>query len=110
MCLIWKARQKRLGIDDFGNPLPDAPSGSHFQHHTPPPPSNQIPDYGSNGQPPIYSAPTVGAGTEVAEERETIVAVTRAVEDAMETTPLLPGQQPPSEETQKQGWRKWLAL
>ncbi|KAG8971164.1 hypothetical protein FRC05_011448 [Tulasnella sp. 425] len=108
MCLIWKARQKRLGIDDFGNPLPDAPSGSHFQHHTPP--SNQIPDYGSNGQPPIYSAPTVGAGTEVAEEQETVVAVTRAVEDAMETTPLLPGQQSSSEETQKQGWRKWLAL
>lgn len=21
MCILWKARQRRLGIDDFGNPL-----------------------------------------------------------------------------------------
>ncbi|KIO16851.1 hypothetical protein M407DRAFT_33499 [Tulasnella calospora MUT 4182] len=105
MCLLWKARQKRLGIDDFGNPLPDAPEGSHFQHHIP----SSVPDYGSNLQQPIYSAPIVGAGTEAAEEPGRVVAVTRAVEDAIESTPLLPEQQS-SSETKQQGWRKWLAL
>jgi hypothetical protein len=26
MCFVWKARQKKLGIDDFGNPVAqDAP-------------------------------------------------------------------------------------
>ena len=24
MCVFWRARQARLGIDDFGNPLEDA--------------------------------------------------------------------------------------
>ena len=27
MCICWKYRQNRLGIDDFGNPLP-VPEGS----------------------------------------------------------------------------------
>lgn len=107
MCLLWKARQNSDGIDDFGNPLPDAPSGSHFQHQIPASASGL--DFEANAREPIYSAPTVGAGTEAAEEPDTVVAVTRAVEDAMETTPLL--QQPLSTEGKKpQGWRKWLAL
>jgi len=25
MCLCWKVRQRRLGIDDFGHPLTDSP-------------------------------------------------------------------------------------
>ena len=74
MCLFWKARQRRLGIDDFGNPLPDPPTNSQFQHHV-------------GG--PAYTAETIGAGTEVLEpeQRE---AVAEAVRDAVETTPLLP--------------------
>ncbi len=24
MCLLWKQRQKKLGIDDFGRPLPES--------------------------------------------------------------------------------------
>lgn len=85
MCLFWRAQQRRLGIDDFGNPLPDAPSTAHFQHH--------VPAYQTGEQEqPAYAAPTVGAGTEVlpTPQRE---EVSEAVREAVETTPLLPGQQ-----------------
>lgn len=85
MCIFWKVRQHRLGVDDFGNPLPDAPSDAHFQHHTPHPshsPNESVAE-------PIYSAPALGAGVEQAPEGQQD-AVADAVRDALETTPLLP--------------------
>lgn len=88
MCLFWKSRQRRLGIDDFGNPLPDAASDAHFQHHVPSP----------NG---VFVADTVGAGTETAEVDEQ-TAVAEAVQDALETTPLLPQRE------REGGGRTWL--
>lgn len=89
MCLFWKVRQRRLGVDDFGNPLPDAPSGSHFQHHTPSDSSPSHLHHRSSPEEPLYAAETVGAGTEQGEVGQQ-EAVTDAVRDAMETTPLLP--------------------
>ena len=81
-CLFWKARQHRLGIDDFGNPLPDLPSTGEFNHHEPQ---------------AIFVAETVGSGTEAvdSEQRE---AVSNAVRDAVETTPLLPPTPAPRED------------
>jgi hypothetical protein len=29
MCLVWKSRQRSLGIDDFGKPLLKSPSDPH---------------------------------------------------------------------------------
>ncbi|KAG8852489.1 hypothetical protein FRB96_008677 [Tulasnella sp. 330] len=94
MCLVWKARQKRLGIDDFGNPLPDSPSDSHFQHHAP---GNSHQTHRTSAEDPIYAAETLGAGTEQGEEGQQ-VAVSDAVRDAMETTPLLPPTPAPKKE------------
>ncbi|ODO06106.1 hypothetical protein L198_01338 [Cryptococcus wingfieldii CBS 7118] len=31
ICLLWKQRQKRLGIDDFGDPLPEATESNEAQ-------------------------------------------------------------------------------
>lgn len=95
MCLFWKARQKRLGIDDFGNPLPDAPSDAHFLHHTP---GDSHHTHRSSAEDPIYAAETVGAGTERGEEGQQ-AAVSDAVRDAMETTPLLPPTPAPRKES-----------
>lgn len=39
MCLAWKARQTRLGIDDFGNPL--HPIASTSEDSPPSTPSNE---------------------------------------------------------------------
>lgn len=32
MCLFWKRRQRRLGIDDFGRPLLDGMNGQIVVH------------------------------------------------------------------------------
>lgn len=90
MCLFWKSRQRRLGIDDFGNPLPDAASDAHFQHHVPTP----------TGSVHVFVAEVVGAGVEAAGEDEQ-AAVAEAVQDALETTPLLP-------QPERDGSKTWL--
>ena len=91
MCLFWKARQRRLGIDDFGNPLPDAPDTAHWQHHVP------------SGPPSVYIADTAGTGTEAA-ELDQQVAISAAVRDAIETTPLLPASTPDNARGGSKGW------
>lgn len=98
MCLFWKARQARLGIDDFGNPLPDAPPNSHFQHHV---------NYDSTSpQDATYVSRLVAAGAEVASpvEQEQVVA---AVQDAVESTPLLPSSSRDGRSGDKKGGMFW---
>lgn len=76
---FWKSRQRRLGIDDFGIPLPDGPTNAHFQHHVSTP----------NGSGHVFVAEVVGAGTEMVGEDEQ-AAIVEAIQNAPETTPLLP--------------------
>jgi hypothetical protein len=33
MCVAWKFRQHRLGVDDFGHPLPGVVDGGPFSAH-----------------------------------------------------------------------------
>ncbi|KAG8956929.1 hypothetical protein FRC03_010697 [Tulasnella sp. 419] len=83
MCLFWKARQKRLHIDDFGNPLPDPEDGrqnesdhSEVEHERPL----------RLGQGGTIELP--------ASEQE---VVREEVTEAIETTPLLRGDSARSE-------------
>ncbi|KAG8908290.1 hypothetical protein FRB99_007824 [Tulasnella sp. 403] len=95
MCLFWKARQRRLGIDDFGNPLPGAPPTSHFQHHV------RSTESEVNVRLP-YVAPATEPRTETVEETQR-QAIAEAVHDAIETTPLLP--QTPKDGNKSGKWR-----
>jgi len=69
MCIFWKARQRRLGIDDFGNPLPDTSPQVLINGSTSLGPPGWRPEFGS--------AQTTGTHAEEAVE-------------AVETTPLIP--------------------
>ena len=80
MCLFWKARQRKLGIDDFGNPL-DAPQNL----------DTALPD----------GAP-VEAAVEDAVESDVRVDVVEDDVDSGETTPLLKSHKDPK----SRGWRR----
>jgi len=64
MCITWKFRQRRLGIDDFGNPLPD--------HH----------GYRPSSSPGVYSEEVPGL---VISEDDDPAAVSRALAAALES-------------------------
>jgi len=76
MCLFWKARQRRLHIDDFGNPLDNDESHQHGSdvHST----SDSTADHSISANGP----------TLLSQQEPTDAALS----DAMETTPLLPPQ------------------
>lgn len=73
MCILWRARQRKLGIDDFGNPIETAPAASddHIQ-------DSAIPvTQGPTGGIPVHEAVNDAVQTDV------------HAQDAQEDTPLL---------------------
>jgi hypothetical protein len=88
MCIMWKIRQRELGIDDFGNPLEDAQPGlpdSPIPIIQGPPNGEQVPE-----------AVSVVVESDIHESHEAHVS---------EQTPLL--KQHMSDE-QGKGWLSWL--
>ena len=63
LCFVWKARQRRLGVDDFGKPLPghepsSAPAPAPAPRPQLPPTASANTEAGAEGQ--LYRQPTLG--------------------------------------------------
>ena len=92
MCIVWKVRQRRLHIDDFGHPLPGNPAYDPSQAHA-----------SEAGRVMGEDAVDAGAGAEEDEERAAPGAREMELPPAMsneelartilagESTPLLKG-------------------
>lgn len=93
MCLLWKARQRKLGIDDFGRPL--TPTESDLQNS--PIPVTRGPSDGER----LRDAVIAAVETDVREESGPL-----SEETADEETPLLKGKSPHSGEGRS--WFGWL--
>ena len=83
LCFVWKARQQRLGVDDFGKPLPgrEPPSAPTPAPH-PPPPATANAEADVEGQ--LYREPTLGPAVvdHGPEEDERTPLLSGAVNDA----------------------------
>ena len=73
MCIMWRARQRKLGIDDFGNPI-------HEPHHDPD-------EHPQGSVAPVTQGPA--GGVPVREAISAAVQTDVHVETAQEDTPLL---------------------
>jgi hypothetical protein len=103
MCILWTFRQRRLGIDEFGNPLPSP--------HSIPDPTTEGGDGGVPGlvaQPnedPAKMRVALEAALESAVEADVREQQEAEQEAVGEETPLL-GSASSSKETG--GWLSWL--
>ena len=102
MCLMWRVRQRKLGIDDFGNPLEPQESSS-------PPLLDSDPDS------PVEVVRGPDEGVPVQQAVETAVeSDVRTPEDgedgAGEQTPLLKRNGKNGKNGKSGGIRKWLRL
>ena len=90
MCIMWRARQRKLGIDDFGNPIePFAVPPTDEPFHDSPIPVT----HGPTGGVPVQEAVTEAVQTDV------------LAGDADEDTPLL--KKDVGKDAQR-GWLSWL--
>ncbi|GJE93659.1 PQ-loop repeat-containing protein [Phanerochaete sordida] len=100
MCIIWKGRQKRLGIDDFGNPI--VPSWTTND------PNPQLQDspipvtQGPAGNVPVQEAVSEAVQTDV----RTPSPEPAPLDNAHEDTPLLKKDNTP--DTASWTWFNWL--
>ena len=104
MCILWTFRQRRLGIDEFGNPLPP-PSAS----------SDSVTEVGDAGVPglvaqededPVKMRVVLEAALENAVEGD--VREREVEQDVGEETPLLGSASSPKEVGGGGGWLGWL--
>lgn len=96
MCIIWHARQRRHGIDDFGNPLDrDALSQDH---------SNVAVIRGPEEGFAVPEAVGVAVDSDVREEFGIDVIATQDLND--EDTPLLSRKD--KAQNEQSGWFRWL--
>lgn len=105
MCIIWKLRQNRLGIDDFGHPLPGTPEYEEPRalptEHT-----EEVPGLvTSDDDDPAAVSRALAAALESAVETDL-----RSINDeaqghpANEETPLLAGAPKDMEDKADKGW------
>ena len=85
MCLLWRARQYRLGIDDFGNPLD----------------SSSVLGADSPAQSVLVNAAIEAA-------RESDVRIDVDAEEANEATPLLAVKGDNDDTSTGKGWFDWI--
>lgn len=99
MCLMWKSRQHKLGIDDFGNPL----VSEDLEQEDSPIPVTRGPPHGER----VHDAVVAAVETDVREEPVTASATAFAdhEEDGDEETPLLK-RNPPNPGARS--WFGWL--
>lgn len=99
MCLFWRTRQRKLGIDDFGNTLEP-------QEGSPPAP---LIESGSDSPVEIVRGPDEGIPVQHAVEvaTESDVRAPEDDDDAGEQTPLLKKN---GKDDKKSGIRRWLRL
>ncbi|CCM05384.1 uncharacterized protein FIBRA_07600 [Fibroporia radiculosa] len=90
MCLLWRARQHRLGIDDFGNPLDPSPA------------------LGVDSPALVIEGPEQGVpvNTVIEAARENDALADIAAEEANEATPLLAVKGGNS--NSGEGWFSWI--
>jgi len=93
LCLVWKARQRRLGVDDFGKPLPDHDPDSTAPH---PQPHRTATANSEEGQ--LHRQPTLGPA--VVEQGRGEVGLIHSGERA----PLLSGPRPSAHSKGLAGW------
>ena len=102
MCILWTFRQRRLGIDEFGNPLP-------FPRST----SDLITDEGEGGVPGLVAEEDedpakMRVALEAALESAVEADVREVREEVGEETPLLGQAASPKEASGSGGWFGWL--
>lgn len=95
MCLLWKSRQHKLGIDDFGNPLISVEP----QLQESPIPVTRVPSDGER----VQDAVSAAVESDVREEPEDTSG--DHGERADEETPLLKRN---ASESQGRSWFGWL--
>lgn len=105
MCICWKFRQLRLGIDDFGHPLPESPYHQSSHHHAHRRPSSSRPESDvsvpglqvDEEEEPQAVRAALAAAIESAVEEDIVGSTMRrsawpgGAVQATETTPLLGG-------------------
>ncbi|GLB40051.1 putative protein with repeated motif present between transmembrane helices in cystinosin, yeast ERS1p, mannose-P-dolichol utilization defect 1, and other hypothetical proteins [Lyophyllum shimeji] len=106
MCIVFTIRQRRLGVDEFGNPLPDSQARSqHYQLH------DSGDDLGVPGlvtneeEDPVAVRGALAAALESAAESD--IRGADATEPPSEQTPLLGGGANKESEV-RTGWRAWF--
>lgn len=84
MCIAWKFRQRRLGIDDFGHPLDE--------------------DEGELESPVAYTDSTQASLVQEAIEDDLNPRATAAAVNGSERDPLIGSRRP-----KKKAWRAWFS-
>lgn len=107
MCIVWTYRQRRLGVDDFGNSLDD---GGAFSR---PPSGDDIDVPGlvtSEGEDPVTVRMALAAALESAAESDVRSHEVHEVEEVPfgEETPLLGSKQPDATSKSKARWLRWF--
>ncbi|KAL0946308.1 hypothetical protein HGRIS_012551 [Hohenbuehelia grisea] len=110
MCIIWKLRQNRLGLDDFGHPLPgtleyEEPPARPLEH------TEDVPGLvTSDDDDPAAVSRALAAALESAVESDVRSFVDEASEHPVnEETPLLAGASNDAEGKAKEAWRQWFS-
>ncbi|KAH8833767.1 hypothetical protein DL96DRAFT_1694322 [Flagelloscypha sp. PMI_526] len=84
MCILWKIRQHKLGIDDFGHPLSQRPAF--------------VPTVSEFEEVPVLTVRSGGV-----QEVPEIMLDGEPLQEPSENTPLLGG-----DKTARSGWRRWF--
>jgi hypothetical protein len=102
MCIAWKVRQHKLGIDDFGNPLrPEFPPSSWSEPYPAESEGDLVPDLVADAAENLTTKAHVSA---VGANVETDSRVPHTMASISDQTPLLAQTQSNKERI----WSKWF--